>query len=103
MIRLKWSLTAQQDMSNIREYLIQNAPSALAAMHDRITTAAESLRQFPRRGKPGRVDSTRELIVTNVPYTLVYTVEDTHVAITRVLHQAQNWPLTEQNNDGNKP
>jgi toxin ParE1/3/4 len=92
MIRLKWSAAAREDMNIIREYLLQNAPSALIVMHDRIAAAAKSLQQFPRCGRIGRVEGTRELIVTNAPYMLVYTVEDTHVAIAHVMHQAQLWP-----------
>jgi plasmid stabilization system protein ParE len=51
--------------------------------------AGESLTVFPRRGRPGRIEGTRELVPVS-PYIIVYEI-DRHddVAILRVWHGAR--------------
>ena len=41
----------------------------------RLYGAAKSLKQFPHRGRIGRKDGTRELIIAPLPYVIVYGVE----------------------------
>lgn len=43
-------------------------------------------------GKPGRLDETRELVITGTPFLIVYRVADGLVEILRVVHGAQKWP-----------
>jgi toxin ParE1/3/4 len=42
-------------------------------------------------GRPGRVQGTRERIITGTPYIVVYRVRH-EVEILRVLHGAMRWP-----------
>ncbi len=53
---------------------------------------AKRERDHPRRGRPGRVAGTRELVVPGTPYIVVYAVGADYVRIHRVLHGAQRWP-----------
>jgi toxin ParE1/3/4 len=47
---------------------------------------------MPYLGRPGRVEDTRELVVSGTPYIVVYTVLDDLVVIIAVQHDAQKWP-----------
>jgi toxin ParE1/3/4 len=61
-------------------------------MEDRIVEGTEMLTQFPRVGRPGRVDGTRELVIHHTPYIVAYRVVENTVIVLRVLHGAQQWP-----------
>jgi plasmid stabilization system protein ParE len=54
---------------------------------------AKKLSEFPKIGRPGRVEGTRELIAWS-NYILVYQEDALTVRILRVLHAAQQWPPT---------
>jgi toxin ParE1/3/4 len=76
----------------IAEYIAQDNPAAAYAVHDAIQRQVERLAQHPRIGRPGRVEGTRELVVSGTPYIVAYRVAGQDVTILRVLHGAQQWP-----------
>lgn len=63
-------------------------------MGDAILAAVSRLADYPAIARPGRVASTRELVVVGTPYIVVYRIEPSAVVILRVLHGAQRWPAT---------
>ena len=48
--------------------------------------------KFPLRGRPGRVNGTRELVISPLPYIVVYRIRENFIEIAKVLHGAQRWP-----------
>lgn len=54
----------------------------------RLLAAADSLEHLPRRGRPGRLPGTRELVSVQ-PFVIVYEVT-TVVEILRIWHGAQD-------------
>jgi addiction module RelE/StbE family toxin len=52
----------------------------------------EGLVQFPEMGRPGRIEGTRELVISRTPYIAAYRILGETVRILRVLHGAQLWP-----------
>jgi len=50
------------------------------------------LLEFPHRGRPGKKAGTRELVISALPYLIVYTVRGDVVCVVRILHGAQQWP-----------
>jgi toxin ParE1/3/4 len=75
----------EEQIEYIREH---NAPAA-ERLADKIGTAVSRLADHPRRGRPGSVTGTRELVVPGTAYIVVYTVGRDYVRIHRVLHGAQ--------------
>ncbi len=59
---------------------------------ERMASQVRTLIQYPEAGRPGRVDTTRELVIQKSPYVVSYTVTGQTVRILRVLHGAQMWP-----------
>ena len=59
---------------------------AAARVFVRIRDATQHLERFPGRGRPGHVPGTRELVVTGLPYLLVYRETGDAVEVLRVLH-----------------
>ena len=52
----------------------------------------EDLPAFPFRGREGRVLGTRELVLTHLPYLIVYRVGTDSLEILAILHQSLDWP-----------
>ena len=71
------------------------SPKAVRVRHNGVAKViaggVSGLRAFPNRGRPGRVEGTRELVFAPLPFIAVYEVHDT-VQVLRILHGAQQWP-----------
>jgi toxin ParE1/3/4 len=52
----------------------------------------QSLQTMPYRGRYGRLENTRELMVPRLSYILVYEVSAVRVVILNILPGAQRWP-----------
>lgn len=91
-MQLEWSIFAQADRDAIFDYIEADSPQAAITVDDRIRVQVEGLTQFPERGRPGRIEGTRELVIQHTPYIAAYRVVDTTLRILRLLHGAQQWP-----------
>ena len=89
---VRWSPEAAGDLENIVNYIRQENSAAAQRIGRAIYEAAGSLTGFPNRGRPGRVDGTRELILPSLPFIVVYRVAEAAVEIVDVIHGAQRWP-----------
>jgi len=89
---IEWSLFAFEDRTRIFDYIEQDNPTAAIAVDERIMEQTATLARFPESGRPGRVDTTRELVVGHTPFIVVYHVQNDTVRILRILHSAQSWP-----------
>ncbi len=87
-----WSPTAVEDLIILRAYIEEQNPRAASRIAGAIGRRVESLKEFPGQGRPGRVPHTRELVITDTPYLVVYTVAGETVQIVTVLHAARKWP-----------
>ncbi len=86
-----WTTVARRDVNEIWDFIEVRNPDAAELVSSEILRAVEGLLQFPKRGKPGRVKETRELVVSGLPYVVVYLLVNERVVILRVLHGAQDW------------
>lgn len=91
-MRIFWTSAAIEDVGNITDYISQESPTTAAKLIERIQLAPEILRQFPYSGRSGRKNGTRELVITSLPYVIVYQVAGEQIRLLRVLHGAQRWP-----------
>jgi plasmid stabilization system protein ParE len=60
-----------------------------------IRTATTRLQEFPASGRNGTVSGTREIVIPNLPYLVVYRVAGGEVQIIRVFHTATEWQAIE--------
>lgn len=90
-MRIEWKQSALADMVEIREWIANdNQESALRVIR-RIRSEVELLRHNPYLGRLGRIEGTRELIVSRYPYILVYEVLSDAVTILAVFHTSRLW------------
>lgn len=77
-MRIRWTATAAQDLTNICDYTVeQNGPAASRRVAIRIHDAVDSLAELPYRGRPGRKTGTRELIFIGLPFLAIYRLRKT--------------------------
>jgi toxin ParE1/3/4 len=91
-MRIAWTLEAADDLEQIADYLFDQNPSIAPDIIRRLYNAPSVLKKFPHRGKPGRKDGTRELVLSPLPYVIVYEIVTESIRLLRVLHGAQRWP-----------
>ena len=73
------------------EFIAEENPKAAQDIAQRVWETAGGLAEHPGMGRPGRVQGTRERIITGTPYIVIYRVRH-EVEILRVLHGAMRWP-----------
>jgi toxin ParE1/3/4 len=90
-MRLRWTPAAADDLEDVCNYLHEHYPWIAQAIVTRIHSEILSLRKRPRRGRMGRESGTRELIITDSPYVVVFRATDLAVEILHIFHGAQDW------------
>ena len=92
-MRVEWSTHAVSDLKAISDYIEQDRTLETANRVTRtIYESAQSLRTMPFRGRIGRVENTRELVIPRLPYIVVYRVFEERVLILNIVHGARRWP-----------
>ena len=89
---IKWTRKALKNLGQTYEFIAIDNPDAAVEVIIKIQAATEKLEAFPNLGKTGRVEGTRELVIANTPYLLVYRVKGKTVEILRVLHSSKRYP-----------
>jgi toxin ParE1/3/4 len=91
-VKLEWSSFAQADRDDIFDYIADDNPRAAVRVDRLIEEAIAGLLEFPDMGRIGRIEGTRELVISRTPYLVVYRHAEGTVLILRLLHGAQRWP-----------
>jgi toxin ParE1/3/4 len=56
-------------------------PAAAARLYQRFADVRDMLGQFPELGRVGRRAGTRELVIADTPYVLIYEIQERRVYI----------------------
>lgn len=91
MLEVEWLQIARADLLAIVDYISDDNPNAAQRVKDEIEEKVGKLPEFPKMGRSGRVDGTRELVALS-NYIVVYQDGPQMIRILRVLHAAQQWP-----------
>jgi addiction module RelE/StbE family toxin len=91
-MRVRWSGTAADDLARIVEYVREDNVLAARRIASEIFQLIVDLASMPGRGRVGRAEGTRELLLTRLPYIVVYEIIHDRIQILRIRHSAQNWP-----------
>ncbi|MFZ0817476.1 MAG: type II toxin-antitoxin system RelE/ParE family toxin [Candidatus Sulfotelmatobacter sp.] len=88
---IRWTDAAVRDFTQICDYIQQRRSAATARrvalfVHHSIDLLAD----FPEYGRTGRKVDTRELVISGLPYLVVYRIHKETVEIIRVFHGAQD-------------
>ena len=91
-MKIRWTGVAADDLKSVHEYLSEHAPVRADTIVERILAGIDVLEQYPNLGRPGRLDGTRELVITGTPFIVFYRLRKSQVEILGVLHAARKWP-----------
>jgi plasmid stabilization system protein ParE len=88
LIRVIWSDGALVDLAQHTRCVANFNPRSAIILAQELRTSAQNLQLFPRHGRPGLVENTRELIAV-WPYVIAYRITGQSLEILRIWHGAQ--------------
>ena len=92
---IEWTEPAIQQLNQSYEYIaLTNSETVAARIIEHIVTSIQRLAAFPQSGRRGRVPETRELVITDAPFIVAYTIEEDRILILALYHSARQWPET---------
>ncbi|MEC4819012.1 MAG: type II toxin-antitoxin system RelE/ParE family toxin [Scytonema sp. PMC 1069.18] len=91
-MQIKWLKKALRNLEQVYQHISVDNPEAAIRTILKIQAAVEQLASFPHMGRLGRLEGTRELVIGNTPYIIVYRVKTTTVEILRILHSSRKYP-----------
>ena len=92
-MRIRWTVPAADDLERIKNYLQQHYPSFAEPTVRTIYQRIQSLKSSTEQGRPGHRAGTRELVLTPLPYVVVYAANAEAVEILHIHHGAQDWRM----------
>ncbi len=90
-MNILWLASAEHDLEALTDYIAEDNPTTALQIFIKIRLSVGKLKTHTYLGREGRVRHTRELIVPNLPYVVVYTLTR-EVRILAVLHTSRKWP-----------
>jgi len=91
-VKIRWTAVAADDLKSVHEYLSERAPTQADGMVDRILAGIDVLEQYPNLGRQGRLEGTRELVITGTPFIVIYRLRESQLEVLGILHAARKWP-----------
>jgi toxin ParE1/3/4 len=91
-MRLVWTPRARRARAAVIDHIAEDNPKAALTQLDEIDRQTSRLIDHPAVGRPGRLGSTRELVINRTPFILVYRIDGDTISILHCLHGAQQWP-----------
>jgi toxin ParE1/3/4 len=88
-MKLRWLSPALLQLDRVFAYIALENPTAARRVSRRIRKATEQLKRFPQSGRVGHIQGTREIVVTGLPFVVVYRITSDTVEILRVFHTSQ--------------
>jgi len=89
-MNIRWSPKPQATSNTSASALLKTTRKAALKTVRTIFERVEQLVTFPHRGRMGREEDTRELVLAPLPYIVVYRVKDSAVEILHIYHGAQD-------------
>ena len=90
-MKIVWTQPARQDLHDIFAYIAEENPNTARALLSEIKERVIVLQDYPELGRVGRVEGTRELVLTGTHYILPYREKDQQIQILAVFHTARKW------------
>jgi toxin ParE1/3/4 len=87
-----WTKQAADQLAAAHKYVAEDNQTAADQQITVVMRAVDQLAGFPQMGRPGRVNGTRELVISGTPLVIAYRLRDTSIRILAVLHGARRWP-----------
>lgn len=90
--RLRWTQLALQRLEAVGNWIAEDNPDAVDRTVAHLSMAVELITNHPGIGRVGRISGTRELVISDLPYIVVYRVNPADIEILTVMHTSMQWP-----------
>ncbi|MBY5805504.1 type II toxin-antitoxin system RelE/ParE family toxin [Rhizobium leguminosarum] len=93
-MKLVWRAKAESDRKKAIQFITDRNVGAAISQLDEIERQTDLLIDQPEIDRPGRIDGTRELIISRTSFIVIYRVRQKikQVEILRLVRGAQKWP-----------
>ncbi|MDO8350769.1 MAG: type II toxin-antitoxin system RelE/ParE family toxin [Gallionella sp.] len=91
-MRVRWLQKAIRNLDAEADYIARENQTAAADMFVYVKNKVDAMGEFPSSGRPGRVPSTRELVVDRYPFVVPYRVVGDELHVLRVFHTRRKLP-----------
>lgn len=91
-MQIKWLRKSLKNLEQAYDYVAEDDLDAAIGIVLKIRAATDQLAEFPMMGRTGRIEGTRELVIANTPYIVIYRTKGNAVQILRVLHSSRKYP-----------
>ncbi|PCI20024.1 MAG: type II toxin-antitoxin system mRNA interferase toxin, RelE/StbE family [Piscirickettsiaceae bacterium] len=92
-MKIVWAESARKDLLETFEYIAEENPNASRALLAEIKERVTVLQNNPQLGRKGRVEGTRELVLSGTSYILPYRIKKGQIQILAVFHTSKKWGL----------
>ena len=91
-VKIRWTRLAVEDLDQAYDYIAATNPAAARSVITRVESALKALEAHPLIGRTGRVEGTREMVISDTPFVVAYRIAKARVEILGVIHGARRWP-----------
>jgi toxin ParE1/3/4 len=74
------------------KYIAADSPGNARKVAQEIKGSIQLLSRRPGMGRPGRVDGTRELVISGLPFIVPYAEHNGEIIMLRIIHPSMKWP-----------
>lgn len=90
---IEWTLQAVRQLDQVHDYIKQaNNEGVADRVRWRIIESVERLEAYPMLGRIGRVEGSRELVISDLPFIIAYKKSEKRLVILAIYHAARKWP-----------
>lgn len=93
-MKIVWSASAVRQLQQSVDYIADKSQQGARNTRRRILDTVTRLALMPFSGREGRVNHTREAVVPNTAYIVVYRVTPQSVEVIGLWHASQQWPFS---------
>ena len=87
---VRYSARANRHIDAIHDYIAERDPDATTRVIAHIRKTLAHLATFPFMGRSAKVRSTRQIVISRLPFIAVYRIVDGTVVILGIYHCAQD-------------
>ena len=91
-MKIIWTEPAAKALEEIQDYIAKDNPAAAYDIAIIIKAVVKNLISHPKMGRKGRVANSYELILSNIPYIVIYRIKSKEIHILSVFHISRKWP-----------
>lgn len=88
-MRIKWRTAARLELLSAARYIRKHHIAAADRFRTVVKEKTAALEGFPEAGRLGRVAGTREIVLAEFPYVIVYVVHKGWLEIVDIIHTAR--------------